>query len=127
MPTSTKGCARSAFVMAWMCGGLLITGAIAWAVATNERAVEWLTDHSILYIGLLVGELACVLWLSLFVQRMSDERDVRRAGAPRVHIARPDEARQHRVHVADRLIVASVVNFFWASGAAVLDHDVRGS
>jgi hypothetical protein len=37
-------------VMGWMCLGLAVTAVIAWAIGTNDDAVDWVADRPIVFI-----------------------------------------------------------------------------
>ena len=43
-------------VMGWMCLGLLVTAIIAWAIGTSDRAVSWVFDHPIVFLGLIIAQ-----------------------------------------------------------------------
>ena len=58
-------------VMGWMFAGLLVTGVIAWAVGTSDRAATWVSDHPYVFFGLLIAELAAVAGLAALIGRMS--------------------------------------------------------
>ena len=58
-------------VMGWMCLGLLVTAVIAWAIGTSDRAVTWVSDHPLVFIGLIIAQLVLVGALALRVSKMT--------------------------------------------------------
>ena len=58
-------------VMGWMCLGLAVTAVIAWAIGTSDRAVTWVSDHPIVFIGLIIAQLALVGALAFRVSKMT--------------------------------------------------------
>jgi uncharacterized protein len=57
-------------VYAWMCGGLAITAATAWGVASSPSMVQALVSNRLLFWGLLIVQLGIVWTLSARVQRL---------------------------------------------------------
>ena len=57
-------------VYAWMVGGLLLTGITAWYVFSSE-AYMVIAGNTILFFGLIIGELILVAVLSSKIERMS--------------------------------------------------------
>jgi uncharacterized protein len=58
-------------VYAWMCGGLAITAATAWGVASSPSIVNALISNRLLFWGLLIVQLGIVWTLSARVQRLA--------------------------------------------------------
>jgi uncharacterized protein len=58
-------------VYAWMCGGLAITAATAWGVASSPSMVQALVSNRLLFWGLLIVQLGIVWTLSARVQRLA--------------------------------------------------------
>lgn len=58
-------------VYGWMCGGLAVTAAVAWAVASSEAAVQTLVQNQILFFGILIVELGLVVYLSARVDKLA--------------------------------------------------------
>jgi len=58
-------------VYLWMTGGLALTGVIAVGVAGNESMVRALAGSTILFFGLILGELGLVFYLSARIMKMS--------------------------------------------------------
>lgn len=58
-------------VFAWMCGGLALTGGIAFWISTIDGAVAWFGDHTAVLIIVIVAQLACVLGLSFLVNKVN--------------------------------------------------------
>jgi FtsH-binding integral membrane protein len=58
-------------VYAWMCGGLAITAATAWGVASSPSLVQALVSNRLLFWGLLIVQLGIVWTLSARVQRLA--------------------------------------------------------
>lgn len=58
-------------VYAWMCGGLLVTAATAWYVASDENVLYAVVGNKILFYGLIIAELGLVVWLSGMIGKMS--------------------------------------------------------
>ncbi len=51
-------------VYGWMCAGLAVTGVVAYTIAASPSLVQALASNVILLIGLFVGQLALVFYLS---------------------------------------------------------------
>ncbi|VAX20552.1 Inner membrane protein YbhL [hydrothermal vent metagenome] len=60
-------------VYKWMGFGLLLTALAAYLAASSESFVYLLTQNSILFYGLIIGELGLVIFLSARIQKMSAE------------------------------------------------------
>jgi uncharacterized protein len=58
-------------VYAWMCGGLAVTAATAWGVASSPSMVQALVSNRLLFWGLLIVQLGIVWTLSARVQRLA--------------------------------------------------------
>ena len=58
-------------VFRWMCGGLLITAVVAFAVASSPDAVKMLVTNPLLFYGAIIGELGLVWYLSSRVSTMA--------------------------------------------------------
>jgi uncharacterized protein len=58
-------------VYAWMCGGLAMTAATAWGVASSPSLVQALVSNRLLFWGLLIVQLGIVWTLSSRVQRLA--------------------------------------------------------
>lgn len=58
-------------VYGWMFGGLLVTAAVAWAVAGSPALVQTLVSNRLLFFGLIIAELALVYVVSARVQTLS--------------------------------------------------------
>ena len=58
-------------VYGWMAGGLALTAAIAFAVASSETAVLTLMSNPVLFYGLLIGELVAVFAFTPIAKRFS--------------------------------------------------------
>ena len=58
-------------VYSWMTAGILLTGVVAWYVATNEPLLSAMLGNKILFFGLIIAEFALVIWLSARADRMS--------------------------------------------------------
>lgn len=58
-------------VYMWMTIGILLTGFVAYAVASNEQVITTILTNRILFYGLMFGELGLVIWLSAGINRMS--------------------------------------------------------
>jgi len=58
-------------VYGWMCVGLGITAAVAFAVAGSPTILKTIVSNPILYIGLFVAELGLVFYLSARVAKLS--------------------------------------------------------
>jgi FtsH-binding integral membrane protein len=58
-------------VYGWMCAGLAVTGAVAYLIAATPGLVQALASNFVLVIGLFVGQLALVFYLSARVDRLA--------------------------------------------------------
>ncbi len=58
-------------VYIWMTAGLALTGVVALSVSTNRAVMSALIGNPILFFGLIIGELALVMYLSARIQKMS--------------------------------------------------------
>lgn len=58
-------------VYAWMMAGLLVTGAIASWVASTPAMINAIVGNSIIFFGLIIGEIAMVWILAANIRRMS--------------------------------------------------------
>ena len=58
-------------VYGWMCVGLGVTAGVAFAVASNEQAVQTLTKNPILFFGLIIAQLGLVVFLTARVAKLS--------------------------------------------------------
>lgn len=58
-------------VYRWMTLGLAVTAAISFAVASNETMVNLIFGNSILFIGLLIAQIALVFGISAGISRLS--------------------------------------------------------
>src|SRR2546430_15094647 len=59
-------------VYGWMCAGLAVTGVVAYMVASSPALLQALVSNYMLVIGLFIGQLALVFYLSA----RSEERRV---------------------------------------------------
>lgn len=59
------------WVYRWMFLGLLITGLVAWLVYSNKSFLTYISQHSGVYMGLIIAELIVVFVLSFSINRMS--------------------------------------------------------
>jgi len=55
----------------WMGIGLALTGFVAYHVSTNEAMIRFIFGNTVVFFGLLIGQLALVFAISGMVQRMS--------------------------------------------------------
>jgi len=55
----------------WMCIGLALTGFVAFYVSTHEAILRLVFSNSLIFFGLIVGELAMVFAIAGMVNRMS--------------------------------------------------------
>lgn len=55
----------------WMGIGLALTGFVAYCVSTNEAMIRFIFGNTVVFFGLLIGQLALVFAISGMVQRMS--------------------------------------------------------
>lgn len=60
-------------VYRWMGFGLLLTALAAYLAASSESFVYMLAENSMLFYGLIIGELGLVIYLSTRIQKMSAE------------------------------------------------------
>jgi uncharacterized protein len=58
-------------VYGWMCGGLAMTGVVAFAVAGSPTMVRALVTNRLLFFGLIAAELGLVVYLSARVSRLA--------------------------------------------------------
>jgi FtsH-binding integral membrane protein len=58
-------------VYAWMCAGLGLTALVALQVANSPAIVTQLLSNQLLYVGLILAELALVFYLSARVERLA--------------------------------------------------------
>lgn len=58
-------------VYGWMCAGLGLTALVALQVANSPAIVTQLLSNQLLYVGLILAELALVLYLSARVERLA--------------------------------------------------------
>lgn len=58
-------------VYAWMCLALVITALVSLVTASTPAIFQAIFGNRLIFYGLLIGELALVVWLSAAVQRMS--------------------------------------------------------
>jgi hypothetical protein len=58
-------------VYLWMTGGLGLTGVVALYISSNMNIVRTLVSNPGLYFGLIIGELALVIFLSMRLHKMS--------------------------------------------------------
>ena len=58
-------------VYLWMTGGLVLSGAVAWFVVSQEVLLRAILGNPLLYFGLIIGELALVWILSARIMTMS--------------------------------------------------------
>jgi FtsH-binding integral membrane protein len=58
-------------VYGWMSLALVITGVVALWVASNPEMVNIILGNNFVFYGLLIGQLACVFYLSSVVQKIS--------------------------------------------------------
>ena len=70
--TDTQSTLMSKVYM-WMAGGLALTGVIARGVAINSDMITFLMSNSILFYGLLIGEVALVWYLSASIHKLSSQ------------------------------------------------------
>jgi len=69
MAASTSGFMNRVYF--WMMLGLLLSGMVAYSVASNPVRVANLFNNSFVWIGLIVLQFAAVIMLSAFINRMS--------------------------------------------------------
>lgn len=58
-------------VYGWMAAALALTGLVAWQVASSESAVKFILGNSIVFFGLIIGELALVMVISWAIKKIS--------------------------------------------------------
>ncbi len=74
VPGAQAQLARQSFltgVFGWMFFGLALTAGIAAYVAASSDMLAWFEDNSLVFFGLIIGELALVLGLSFAINRIS--------------------------------------------------------
>jgi len=58
-------------VYGWMCAGLTITALVAYSIASSPALVQILVSNHLLFLGLFVGQIALVFFLSARVDRLA--------------------------------------------------------
>jgi uncharacterized protein len=58
-------------VYGWMCAGLAITAVVAYAIASSPALAQAVVANQLLFIGLFVGQIALVFYLSARVARLA--------------------------------------------------------
>jgi uncharacterized protein len=58
-------------VYAWMAGGLALPAAVSWVTLSSPAVLSFVFGSRLVFLGLILGELALVAWLSGLVGRMS--------------------------------------------------------
>lgn len=58
-------------VYMWMTVGILLTGTVAWSIASSPEILYSLLSKPILFYGLMIGEIGLVIWLSAGINRMT--------------------------------------------------------
>src|SRR6266481_2930522 len=58
-------------VYGWMCAGLAITALVAYSIASSRVLVQTLVTNHLLFLGLFVGQIALVFFLSARVDRLA--------------------------------------------------------
>src|SRR2546426_8690610 len=58
-------------VYGWMCAGLAVTGVVAYIVASSPVLLQALVGNYLLVIGLFIGQLALVFYLSARAHRLA--------------------------------------------------------
>lgn len=58
-------------VYGWMAVGLLVTAAVAYYTTTNQSLRQLIFGNRLVFIGLIIAELALVVWISGLVGKMS--------------------------------------------------------
>src|SRR5438045_7660093 len=58
-------------VYGWMCAGLAVTGVVAYMIGSSPALLQALVGNYMLVIGLFVGQLALVFYLSARAHRMA--------------------------------------------------------
>jgi FtsH-binding integral membrane protein len=56
---------------AWMCGGLLVTAGVAYAVASSQTLINFFVTNALVFYGLLILELIAVFYFAMAAQKMS--------------------------------------------------------
>ncbi len=70
----TKNVALSRYmskVYMWMCAGILLTGFVAFNVATDENILRMIIGNKIVFYGLIIAEFGLVIGLSAAINRMN--------------------------------------------------------
>ena len=55
----------------WMCGGVALTGAMAWLVYNSPTMRQIIFGNQMVFIGFIIAELALVIFLSARIQRLA--------------------------------------------------------
>lgn len=58
-------------VYGWMCGGLVITAAVAYLVSATPALVQLIVGNEFVFFGLLIAEFLAVVYLATMVHKMS--------------------------------------------------------
>jgi len=58
-------------VYGWMCAGLAITALVAYSIASLPALVQVLVTNHLLFLGLFVGQIALVFFLSARVDQLA--------------------------------------------------------
>ncbi len=58
-------------VYGWMCVGLAVTGVVAYSIASSPALVQAVVMNHLLFLGLFVGQIALVFYLSARVDRLA--------------------------------------------------------
>jgi uncharacterized protein len=58
-------------VYGWMCAGLAITAVVAFSIASSPALIQAVVMNRLLFIGLFVGQIALVFYLSARVERLA--------------------------------------------------------
>ncbi|MBD64744.1 MAG: hypothetical protein CME62_06030 [Halobacteriovoraceae bacterium] len=58
-------------VYKWMTFGILLTGMVSYYTAQSEAAIQLILGNKIIFYGLIIAELAAVIFLSARIQKMS--------------------------------------------------------
>jgi FtsH-binding integral membrane protein len=58
-------------VYGWMCVGLAITAVVAYSIASSPALIQTLVTNHLVFIGLFVGQIALVFYLSARVDRLA--------------------------------------------------------
>lgn len=59
-------------VYAWMTAGILLTAFVAWIVSTDQNLLYTIATNRVLFYGMIFGEFALVMWISLRIGKMSN-------------------------------------------------------